>query len=289
MNDGNSDDDLMFGWWAVAFLDLVGMKRALAAADHMPDQQNAQAVQALFAKLRQSFGAIQLFHKSATELVRPPQDTASSIASLTLEQRAEFDALTSHRIRILRWSDSVILYMPLESSEGHFPPHGVHHLLRVCAQLQLTFLAAGLPIRGGIDVGTGIEDDGQLFGPALAKAYQLESKAAGYPRVVVGPEFRTYVASLAARSGETPDARLTRTIASNMHALVRKDFDNEWSVHFLAEPCRDFSPLVATTLIPSAEIFCRDELQRHRETPDEKLSAYYAALVRYFDLHARNA
>src|SRR5438045_4043107 len=60
--------------------------------------------------------------------------------------------------------------------------------------LMLTSLAWGHPIRVGLDVGTGVEvERGQLYGPAVVKAYELESRAAEYPRVIVGDTLADYL------------------------------------------------------------------------------------------------
>jgi hypothetical protein len=45
-----------------------------------------------------------------------------------------------------------------------------------------------LLIRGGVTVGNIVKSYGQLFGPAVVRAYELESKIAIYPRIVVGEE-----------------------------------------------------------------------------------------------------
>ncbi len=46
----------------------------------------------------------------------------------------------------------------------------------------------GLMLRGGIAVGDVYHDDEVVFGPGLVKAYELESKAAFYPRILIGEE-----------------------------------------------------------------------------------------------------
>jgi hypothetical protein len=50
------------------------------------------------------------------------------------------------------------------------------------------FLSSGLLLRGGITKGPLIHDGTLLFGPAMNRAYQLESKMAKLPRVILDPE-----------------------------------------------------------------------------------------------------
>jgi hypothetical protein len=50
-------------------------------------------------------------------------------------------------------------------------------------------LASGRPVRGAIETAWGVEIyPGELYGAVLARAYELESNVAKYPRIVVGPE-----------------------------------------------------------------------------------------------------
>ena len=47
----------------------------------------------------------------------------------------------------------------------------------------------GRPLRGGIDVGLGLEITAdEVYGPALERAHYLESRLADYPCVLVGDE-----------------------------------------------------------------------------------------------------
>jgi hypothetical protein len=51
--------------------------------------------------------------------------------------------------------------------------------------LQAKLLAEGILCRGGVAKGMLIHQDDLLYGPALVRAYKLESKTAIYPRVIV--------------------------------------------------------------------------------------------------------
>jgi len=69
----------------------------------------------------------------------------------------------------------------------------VYDLLLACGSLMLVQLAAEKPIRGGIDVGTGMDLDRKLFSAAMVKAYELEIKNPGMqgtPAVWWGTAYR---------------------------------------------------------------------------------------------------
>jgi hypothetical protein len=59
------------------------------------------------------------------------------------------------------------------------------YFLREMATIQLMTASMGFLLRGGIVVGDIIHDEEVVFGPALNRAYELESKVAIYPRIVV--------------------------------------------------------------------------------------------------------
>jgi len=101
-------------------------------------------------------------------------------------------------VREHRWSDGVLLACPLMPERDHaVPVFGVYDILFTCAGLMLIQLASGNPIRGSVDVGTGVEAEGELFGAALVKAYQLESEVAKFPRLAVGDALVAYLQSCA--------------------------------------------------------------------------------------------
>jgi hypothetical protein len=77
------------------------------------------------------------------------------------------------------FSDSVVL-----SQRGSVP---LFAFLRV-SQLAMALLDLGVLVRGGIATGLLHHDDEVVFGPGLVEAYQLESKCAKFPRIVVSPQ-----------------------------------------------------------------------------------------------------
>ena len=54
--------------------------------------------------------------------------------------------------------------------------------------MQLIAASQGVWVRGGVTVGNILHDDDVVFGPALNRAYELESKVAKFPRIVLDVE-----------------------------------------------------------------------------------------------------
>ena len=58
----------------------------------------------------------------------------------------------------------------------------------------------------GVEVGLGTElDNGEIYGPVLYKAYELERELPEYPRIVVGRELINYLTQLAQGHKQIPE------------------------------------------------------------------------------------
>lgn len=86
----------------------------------------------------------------------------------------------------VNFSDLCVLWFPLED-EKKLPPVGwlTSQILKIVhAQSSLLF-DEELLIRGGVTIGPLAKSYGQIFGQGLVRAYELESKHARYPRILV--------------------------------------------------------------------------------------------------------
>lgn len=88
----------------------------------------------------------------------------------------------SHDIHKKIISDSICFYIRKDA------PNSLIYLLLVCSHFQHSLLSLDEPVllRGGISEG-GLYDkeDETIFGPALVRAYIIESSCAKYPRIIV--------------------------------------------------------------------------------------------------------
>lgn len=88
------------------------------------------------------------------------------------------------------FSDNIFITAP-KSQEG------IKDLIEQVFQLTLTALENGAFVRGGITIGDVSQNDKNniVFGPALIKAYELESQIAKYPRVIFSKSAINYINS----------------------------------------------------------------------------------------------
>lgn len=81
-------------------------------------------------------------------------------------------------LRATYFSDCLVI-----SAEDDFS--GKHSLISTLGFLSNSLIYHGFVLRGGIALGDLYHQDGMVFGPALIQAYQLESRCAIYPRIIL--------------------------------------------------------------------------------------------------------
>lgn len=84
--------------------------------------------------------------------------------------------------QVTQFSDSIVISFPARKESGVF------YALLDIMWVQINLLNAGMLCRGAIARGKMVHTKELAFGPALVEAYLLESKAAIYPRVILGDE-----------------------------------------------------------------------------------------------------
>lgn len=116
------------------------------------------------------------------------------------------------------FSDSIVLAGPLT-------PNSVVEVIEAVAQLQISFLGEGILVRGGVAFGKHYEDSRILYSQALVNAYEIESKLARFPRVVISNDTIDY-----AWNHTSTDEILRQRIRE----IVVMDKDRQYFVDYLS-------------------------------------------------------
>ncbi len=108
-----------------------------------------------------------------------------------LRNVAQFEAFETkaHEQRSTCFSDCCVRSTPIIKSNGESNRFGIlaHEVLDlVHTQLDLIGSESVL-MRGAITIGPLIHEEDKVFGPALERAYRLETEAAQYPRIIIDP------------------------------------------------------------------------------------------------------
>jgi hypothetical protein len=140
------------------------------------------------------------------------------------------------------------------------------------------------PLRGGIEIAWGTElRPGELYGPAIARSYELESEVAQYPRIVVGARMIEFLNTVAAIPPKDKPSQYSSTLAKMCLQMLVRDIDGQWMIHYLGE---SFQKAVSrdahVDMYNDAARFISDEYDRFRTAGDSKLALRYFHLRSYF-------
>jgi hypothetical protein len=187
------------------------------------------------------------------------------------------------------FSDLMIISTPLENRSA--PPRGLlfSHLLHLVRAQTILTCDEHIVIRGGVTIGKIVRSWGQLYGPAIVRAYDLESEVAKNPRIVVGREVLKEI-----RSNPGLWVHDLETDYQAVRGLLRQDSDREYFVDYLR---------VIFNELDNPETEYPQILDGHRALIDERLRQYagnekilgkYQWLDRYHaetlsQLHSSNA
>lgn len=118
-------------------------------------------------------------------------------------QLAHNEKTSFHNLEITTFSDSIVI-----SSEEN----NAVSVIYACGWIQAELFKLGILTRGGISSGLTIHKDGILYGEGFLKAYDLETKHAIYPRILI-------------------DSTLADTFSQKLKTLfLSEDIDGIWFV-----------------------------------------------------------
>ncbi len=261
--------------YVVSFIDLLGQTERLLKYPLVPDI--ASPDDDLKRWLKSTFGRVEGFRDSFRDYLAAATKHEYTVAQLK--------GFRFHQIKIAPVSDSVVLYTSLYDEPDIVPMHDVHELFGACGSLFLLFLSQGIPFRGGIDVGVGMElPDLGFYGSAIPKAYYLESHVAEYPRVVVGSDMVECLQAATRQPGQDVKSKLVRKMAQDTLAMLMDDANGVHMIDFLHPYFRGLFAGEAASTFQSARTFVQSEIVRWQGPPaNDKLLDRYRRLAHHFD------
>jgi hypothetical protein len=88
----------------------------------------------------------------------------------------------SQKIKFTKFSDTVIRSIP----DTH-PQISIFELRNVL-HAQIALIPEGIPVRGAVTIGDVVRSWGRVYGRAVVRAYELESRKGGPPRITIDDE-----------------------------------------------------------------------------------------------------
>jgi hypothetical protein len=272
-----------YNFYCLAFLDILGQRRRLRQLPHIPNKDPQTE-----ALLKETAGYVLRLRRHLAETFEEFQKATPFSAALPEDARKRLiDARASVSYR--GFSDSVIMAVSFRGDEDQCTSTiGVYGCVAACCILHLVALAYKRPIRGGIDVGLGLDiTDEEVYGPVLENAHFLESQVADYPRVIVGEELLKYLDAVEKGVPQTIFGRIAQTIASRCKGLITIDTDGFPMLDFLGEAMANTTPAGERQhLFKPATEYIQEQKQIARSEGNYQHLSRYNRLGAYFEKHA---
>lgn len=283
---GGDSRQVHFGHYAVCFFDLLSQRAHLERLRRLPATPAEHAEFALAAK--RTVGTVTEFRKLLLEYVESFGCLDGNIRAPAWASEEQVRAFADHRRALLKtqcFADTCLLYFPMPSEISH----GLKSLFGMVLGVgftQMFLLASKVAARGSVEVDIGTDAiEGEVYGPVLARAYQLESEVAEYPRVVVGPGFAEFLEHLKSVRGERVEDQFCRAMAVSLADLVTRDSDGHLVVHFLGPAFRSVAahlPVPMASYAAMAHRFVETSRRSFEASGNAKLLGRYERLEAYF-------
>jgi len=275
--------------YCISFIDLLGQRDALGGQGLLPTINSGSDGTVIDRMLRDTIGPTLQLQQDVEGMVKAvsgDQDLSLRM-SLPDEQRAIYDEMKLKRVKTQYWSDGFVRFVCLGDQEIKCPLNGITEIFQFSGCFCLLGLARRHPVRGAIDMAWGVElPHSGLYGPVVANAYELESKVAQYPRIVVGQRVVDFLEARLSNISDDPFTMANRVWAGLCRNMLYKDVDGCWIVHYLGDA---FQLTVTNTnqrfLHDKARAFVVEQLEQHRRSQDDKLATRYSQLLNYFGAH----
>ncbi len=280
-----NNDELFVGTYLVVFVDILGQQDILRQIQSLPNKSIPEQKEEFEGLLKKTIGTVDAFRRMFNNFFQESSKRYIDLNEFTEEQKQLYEKSKSNEIKSYMFSDFVMLFLSLRDDINKVPMSGVFLALASAASTFLAMLAGGHVIRGGIDIGLGVEFwKGEIYGPALARAYALESKIAQYPRIILGEELTRYIQLQRSRPQNDVFSVLNKHLADLCSMLVAIDDDGYPFLDYLGE---GFKKHIMTDLdqaiINKAFEFVIRESERCKVTKNSKLAFRYSLLRDYIE------
>jgi hypothetical protein len=278
--------------YCACFIDILGQRHALRDQGILPIITTAEErLRFIKEVLANTIRPITRLQTQANQFVDGFIKPVNSPTRQTLppELREEWDKIQGHELHLQYWSDGLVAFACLGNKEVPFQINSAFALLGMAGSLCFSNLSYQFrnPLRGGIEIAWGTElRPGELYGPAIARSYELESEVAQYPRIAVGTRMIEFLKTVAALEPKDNYSLYSSMIAKLCLQMLIRDIDGQWMIHYLGEAFQEtVSRQNHIDMYNEALQFISEEYARFRTAGDAKLAMRYHQLLSYFQNH----
>ena len=286
------NEEATFGHYMIGVFDVLGQSRKLQQQAEMPLGDDPDERQRLVANLKDTAGVVIGFRQLFRKYFESAAQSTGRAYSLPEPQRTEMLAAMASNVLLWGVSDAIFVAVPL-TWERHPAARvvDVFRSLLAAGSMWLVGLGTNHPIRGGMEIGTGIDlEPGEIYGQGLEAAYHLESRVAGHPRIVVGTRCVEFLKAVKRNQSGAANvgSKLAAGGADLCLSMLREDRDGHTVVDGLSQTMLEQSREVPGLREQFVRAYdnVRTQWRAFHEAGDTKLAARYEALRAYFDERA---
>lgn len=280
-------NNIEVGYHAVVFIDLMGQQEHLRKLTSLPSKNNPEQYQELVNTLKSTYGAVNSMRQSFNKFFEGFGKKSINPKRIPKDKRKLLKELDSNPIRFHQFSDFVAGFLSLRTDKGKkLPMQGIYGLIGATAAASLTSLASGHPIRGGLDIGIGIElKQDEIYGASLARAYALESHIANYPRVVIGEELNKYLIQSSNQPQIDEITKASAQLANHCIKMLAIDDDGYAFIDFMGKVARDNAKDagIGPELVQKAYDFVVQSSGEFQNKRESKIAFKYTLLRNYME------
>lgn len=273
--------------YCISFIDLLGQRDALKDQGLLPSFGSETERDQFFQTIRDSIGSISALQDRSDAMMEASARQSPFCDSLSLEHQCVWDEMLKTKVSNQTWSDGLVSFVSLGNQEIKCPMNGIYNIIAHAGSLCFIGLASKRPLRGAVEIAWGVElRPGELYGAAVARAYELESEVAQYPRIVVSDRTIGYLLHHINNPEKDVFAENNRDIAKLCHSMLIKDTDGVAIVHYLGEKFQQaITQKQHPFLFIEAKNFILEQLATYNATKNTKLAFRYVNLLNYFEAH----
>lgn len=278
------NDSLLSQYYLVVFFDQLGQREVLRKITDIPttDEEKKYFIDLM----KESVGRVLNIRDSFKKHFDSLSSYVPNTNLVPPELQEEFAASQKFNLHFYGLSDAVIIAVPLmNEDENCAAVNGIYAAFIATCCIGLLSLSVKIPMRAGLDVGVATQnDDDEIYGPALERAYYLESNLAEYPRYLVGKELVNYLLVVENQKCKTRIGQVAKGMAKYCREMIIQDSDGRFMLDFLGEKIKEMSDnVVGQEIIISASEFVLSQVKKYTENDNAKMAARYYRLLRYFN------
>ena len=269
--------------FCISFIDLLGQRAEYKGEGLLPVSESEK--KRFLEKIRKTINPIYRLQKDAADFMKSALKYECPLKRhLPEDQQKIYDKMREVKLKTQRWSDGLVYFVSLQQGIVKCPIGGIYHLLGTVGSLCFTGFCKKQPLRGSVDISWGVElHPGEIYGAAVANAYELESKIAQYPRIVVGERVVDYLKTNLNSTQSDIYNEFNRSLAEICLDMIAIDFDGNYMLDYLGPGFKEnITKTKHDILYKHALQFVNDQLEYWQKKKNTKLSMRYNHLRAYF-------